>query len=284
MRLNTTSSFNTYSHTARTTKRSATRCKALFGYAINTAATTSGLAISKKSALDSGDKASPSPGRIHWYSRQRGVSVPEILQAHARARVPGSLDTNENIDRNALQGRIYSFRRNLTNLANTNLQQEETFGTASPPQNSHRGSSLWQQHLSVSVGNAAAGLYNFKVSVVKTADAVAAKSPDTITISKDTLSSYIVSATGNVSGIPDKSSQLNGNYTISGVSYNADAGSFTLTATGGSNGAQKFTATVNMNALDTSTTHTITADFTDGTNTFSVAFNLASDAAVNNKN
>jgi hypothetical protein len=139
-------------------------------------------------------------------------------------------------------------------------------------------------NLSASVGNAAAGMYNFKVSVVKTADAVAAKKADTLTVSKDTLSSYISSATGDMSGINDASSLLNGNYTISDVSYNTDAGSFTLTATGGSDGNQKFTATVNMNALDTSTDHTITANFTDGTNTFSIGFNLASDAAVNNKN
>jgi flagellin len=193
-------------------------------------------------------------------------SSTEILQRMHELAVQASSDTNEDIDRGALQDEFEQLQSELDDIAkNTTFNKKNLLdGSLATTKTSIGGSTAMATgNLSASVGNAAAGMYNFNVSVVKTADAVAAKKADTLTVSKDTLSSYISSATGDMSGINDASSLLNGNYTISDVSYNDEAGSFTLTAKGGSDGNQTFTATVNMNALDTSTTHTITADFTD---------------------
>ncbi len=300
MRINTNATaLNTFnSYTAANNKVAGSVAKLSSGYAINSAAdNAAGLAISEKmrAQIRGLDKAaSNSQDAISLVQTAEGAlsSADEILQRMREISTQASSDTNEDaIDRDALQAEFSQLQDELDDISEdtTFNNQKLLDGSLSTKSTSIGGNTAMSTGgLSASVGNAASGLYSFSVGVVTTTPAVAAESADTLTVGQNTLDkSYVTSAKGSVvnsttgDATLSASSLFNGDYEITDVSYKD--GSFTLSATGGSNGEQVFNATVNMNSLDLTTSNEITAKFTDGKNSFDITYTLSDSAAVNGK-
>jgi flagellin len=134
MRINTNlTALNTFTqYTKNNNKIASTVEKLSSGYAINSAAdNAAGLAISEKmrAQIRGLDKASANAqDAISLVQTAEGAlgSSTEILQRMRELAVQSSSDTNENIDRNALQDEFAQLQQELNDIANEHhLQQEE---------------------------------------------------------------------------------------------------------------------------------------------------------------
>lgn len=290
MRINTNiTALNTFnSYTSANNKIASSVAKLSSGYAINSAAdNAAGLAISEKmrAQIRGLDKASSnSQTAISLAQTAEGSlsSSGEILQRMREISVQSSSDTNQdNIDRDALQAEFSQLNGELDEIA-----QDSTFNNqhllngnlATKTTSSGAATALSGSGMSVSFGNANAGIYGFGVKVVTTANAVAGEAADKMVISGSTVNSYF----SGVDADPAKtkinstatSALLNGNYKITDATVNTTDGSITVTAQGDNN--QTFHATLSKS--DCEGTLNSSKDYTlnFGADAFQITFTKAS--------
>ena len=261
MRINTNiTAMNTYTQYTKNNNKIASSVEKLSsGYAINSAAdNATGLAISEKmrAQIRGLEKASTnSQDAISLVQTAEGSlsESTEILQRMRELAVQSASDTNEDeIDRTALQDEFSQLQQEINDIAdNTTFNKKNLLdGSLSSATKNLTNTSLKNSGMTVDLGNAATGTYNFTVSTKLESAAVAGKEPTSYELVTDGAASYFdnTSVTNGVTlgNNMEESDLLNGNYTLA-AEY-GDDGCITVTATG--DNGQTFTATVNQSSLE----------------------------------
>jgi flagellin len=298
MRINTNlTAMNTYAqYTKNQSKISSAVAKLSSGYAINTAAdNAAGLAISEKmrAQIRGLDKASSNAqDAISLVQTAEGAlsSSTEILQRMREIAVQSSSDTNnDSIDRTALQDEFSQLQGELDSISsNTTFNKKNLLdGSWASTSKSVSTATLGNTSMAVTLGNAAAGDYEFNVSVKQeSAGVVGAKPTDYSATLGSTATGYFEAAGSTATGSgyltngmtsavhlganASASSILNGNYSLAAASNND--GSLTVTATG--DNGQSFTANVTSEQLANLATASAT-----GTTELDLKFNASADDA-----
>ena len=255
MRINTNlTAMNTFNQVTKNQNKISSAVGQLSsGSAITSAAdNAAGLAISEKmrAQIRGLDKASSNAqDAISLVQTAEGAlsQSTSILQRMRELAVQSSSDTNQNeIDRSALQDEFSQLQKELNDISkNTTFNKKSLLdGSLAKTQNNLTNASLANSSLTVSLGNAAAGNYNFSVATKLESAAVAGRQPITKELVTGTAASYFnntaVTNKVDLGGSAAKSSVLNGNYTLS-AKYGSDQ-NITVTATG--DNGQSFTATI----------------------------------------
>lgn len=274
MRINTNlTAMNTYTqYTKNQTKISGAVAKLSSGYAINSAAdNAAGLAISEKmrAQIRGLDKASANAqDAISLVQTAEGAldSSTQILQRMRELAVQSSSDTNENaIDRSALQDEFAQLQSELDDIAkNTTFNKKNLLDGSLATETKNLGTtSLANSGMTVSLGKAATGSYNFSVTTKLESAAVTGVEPTSVELVTDGAATYFSGTNSVALGTNVAASDLlNGNYTLSATyadptNDNGD-GQITVKATG--DNGQKFEAKVSvadLEALKTGTTLTL---------------------------
>ncbi|MEL4106719.1 flagellin [Oscillospiraceae bacterium WX1] len=301
MRINTNlTAMNTYTqYTKNQNKISSAVAKLSSGYAINTAAdNAAGLAISEKmrAQIRGLDKASANAqDAISLVQTAEGAldSSTQILQRMRELAVQSASDTNENtIDRGALQDEFTQLQSELDDIAkNTTFNKKNLLdGSLATTSKNLTNASLANSGMTVQLGNAATGSYNFSVSTKLESAAVASAKPTTVELVTDGADSYFnntsVTNAATLGTNAAESDLLNGNYTLS-ASYGTDH-SITVTATG--DNGQTFSANITqetLETLDTATGAALKIDMTfnsDANDAFKVTVGLSGNIASTTNN
>lgn len=268
MRINTNlTAMNTYTqYTNNNSKIASSVGKLSSGSAINTAAdNATGLAISEKmrAQIRGLNKAQTNAqDAISLIQTAEGAlgSSTEILQRMRELAVQSSSDTNENeIDRTALQDEFNQLQKELDDIAkNTTFNKKSLLDGSLATETKNLGTTgLANSGMTIDLGNAAAGDYNFSVSTKLESAAVAGKAPTTAELVKDGSSTYFSgtyasTATKEVAFDNVKeSSLLNGNYSLSATyadpTNDHGDGQIKVTATG--DNGQTFEAIITADTL-----------------------------------
>jgi flagellin len=276
MRINTNlTAMNTYTqYTKNNNKIASAVAKLSSGYAINTAAdNAAGLAISEKmrAQIRGLDKASSnSQDAISLVQTAEG-SLSEsttILQRMRELAVQSSSDTNQDdIDRTALQDEFSQLQSELDNISTTTAYNKKTLldGSLSSSTKSVTNSALANNGMTVELGNAADGSYNFSVTTKLKSASIEGVKPTSFELTMGT-DGYFSAGTATAGTSDAASSLLNGNYTIS-ATYSTSTNNMTVTATGDND--QTFTATLSqtdLSALASSKTLAINFESSGGAN------------------
>jgi flagellin len=290
MRINTNlTAMNTYGqYTKNNNKIASAVAKLSSGYAINAAAdNAAGLAISEKmrAQIRGLQKASANAqDAISLIQTAEGAleESTQILQRMRELAVQSASDSNETIDRKALQDEFAQLQKELNDIAkNTTFNKKNLLdgSLATSKQSVGSGTTLSGSSMSVTAGNASAGIYKFNVSVVTTQNAVTASAADKLTFNTSSINTtYFNASAATFSALSNAtSSLLNGNYTLSVGEIDKEANTFTLVATG-DNGQVFTSAAIDMNA-DFSSDATVTINF--GTDAFTIEMDLQSAYANN---
>ncbi|NLT14720.1 MAG: hypothetical protein GXY05_10315 [Clostridiales bacterium] len=285
MRINTNlTAMNTYGqYTANNNKIGSAVAKLSSGYAINTAAdNATGLAISEKmrAQIRGLTKASANAqDAISLVQTAEGAlgSSTEILQRMRELAVQSASDTNENeIDRTALQDEFSQLQKELDEIAKTTTFNKKTLldGSLATSTKNLGSTSLANSGMTVELGNAATGSYNFSVTTKLEVAAVEARNPDKPELVLDGADSYFKDTSSvSLGGEVKASDLLNGNYTLS-ASYadpTNDLGDGQIKVTANGDNGQTFEATITKEQLD--------GLATDGT--LNIRFNASADDAFN---
>ncbi|NCB50678.1 MAG: hypothetical protein EOM54_02175 [Clostridia bacterium] len=261
MRINTNlTAMNTYTQYTKNNNKIASSVEKLSsGYAINSAAdNATGLAISEKmrAQIRGLDKASSNAqDAISLVQTAEGAlsESTEILQRMRELAVQSASDTNEDeIDRTALQDEFSQLQAELDDIASNSTFNKKSLldGSLSASTKNLTNSDLQNSGMTVQLGNASTGAYNFSVTTKLESAAVAGKTPTSAELVTDGASSYFdnSSVTNGVAlgSAVAESDLLNGNYTLS-ATY-GDDGCITVTATGDND--QTFTSTINQSTLE----------------------------------
>lgn len=287
MRINTNlTAMNTYTqYTKNQTKISGAVAKLSSGYAINSAAdNAAGLAISEKmrAQIRGLDKASANAqDAISLVQSAEGAldSSTEILQRMRELAVQSSSDTNnDSIDRTALQDEFSQLQSELNNISTSTTFNKKNLldGSLASSIKSVTNQNLANTSLTIDIGNAEAGTYNFSVTTKLKSAAVTAAAPTSAQVTHGT-DGYFSAGTGTVGTSAAQSALLNGNYTLS-ASYSTETNQMTVTATG--DNGQSFTSTISqgtLSGLSTGTTLAIKFESSYGANDgFTSTLTLAS--------
>jgi len=257
MRINTNiTAMNTYTqYTKNTNKISSSVAKLSSGYSINSAAdNAAGLAISEKmrAQIRGLEKASTnSQDAISLIQTAEGALAEstEILQRMRELAVQSASDTNENeIDRTALQDEFSQLQAELNDISkNTTFNKKSLLdGSLAAAKKSLTNSNLANSGMTVELGNAATGTYNFSVTTRLEKAAVAGKAPTSFELVMDGTGDYFASGSVSAGSNVAESDLLNGNYTLN-AEYGSDGG-ITVTAKG--DNGQVFTANITAAALE----------------------------------
>jgi flagellin len=309
MRINTNlTALNTFTqYTNNNSKIKSSVEKLSSGNAINAAAdNAAGLAISEKmrAQIRGLEKASTNAQDAISLVQTAEGSLDEstaILQRMRELAVQSASDTNENeIDREALQDEFSQLQEELNDIAkNTTFNKKNLLdGSLSQSTKTLTNTDLKNSGMTVDLGNAAAGTYNFSVTTKLESAAVAGKKPTSKEIVLGDSSSYfansaydnpISTTNGNVIELGANtaaSSLLNGNYKLS-AEYGDDGG-ITVTATG--DNGQSFEAKISASELEALNTDTaadrgITMKFNAGADdAFNVSLGLTNKIASTENN
>jgi flagellin len=301
MRINTNlTAMNTFTqYTKNNSKIASSVAKLSSGYAINTAAdNAAGLAISEKMrALIRGlDKATANAqDAISLVQTAEGAlsSSTEILQRMRELAVQSSSDTNENqLDRAALQDEFSQLQKELNDIArNTTFNKKNLLdGSLATVSKSLGTTTLANRGITIQLGNASAGYYNFSVDTKLISAAVTARQPDTPELITAGAASYFA-AIGNSAALgahAAASALLNGNYVIKAAyadptNDNGD-GQIKVTATG--DNGQSFSATITAATLSgLSSTKTLSISFGQPMDdAFNLTLNLANTVTAGESN
>ncbi|UOO37333.1 hypothetical protein IZU99_08730 [Oscillospiraceae bacterium CM] len=292
MRINTNlTAMNTYTqYTKNQNKISSAVAKLSSGYAINTAAdNAAGLAISEKmrAQIRGLDKASANAqDAISLVQTAEGAldSSTQILQRMRELAVQSASDTNENdIDRAALQDEFTQLQSELDDIAkNTTFNKKNLLDGSLATETKNLGTtSLANSGMTVNLGNAATGDYNFSVSTKLESAAVTGVEPTSVELVTDGAATYFSGSNSVALGANVAASDLlNGNYTLSATyadpTNDQGDGQITVKATGDNN--QKFEAKVSvadLEALKTGTTLTLSFN-KDADDAFNITLGLNS--------
>jgi flagellin len=307
MRINTNlTAMNTYGqYTANNNKIAGSVAKLSSGSAINSAAdNAAGLAISEKMRAQirglqkSSTNAQDAISLVQTAEGSLEEST-QILQRMRELAVQSASDTNENeIDRTALQDEFAQLQKELDDIAkNTTFNKKNLLdGSLAKTTSTMTNATLANSGMTIQLGKAATGTYNFSVTTKLESAAVAGKEPTSAELVKDGTGTYFTSTAvtaGNVA-INDvtfgsnvkESDLLNGNYALK-ATYSDDSKTLTVTATG--DNGQTFTATVNQTSLEalsgTATHGAVAMQFNAGADdAFQVNVNLANTIASNKTN
>lgn len=261
MRINTNlTAMNTYTQYTKNNNKIASSVEKLSsGYAINSAAdNAAGLAISEKmrAQIRGLEKASTnSQDAISLVQTAEGSlsESTEILQRMRELSVQSASDTNEDqIDRTALQDEFEQLQSELDDIAQNSTFNKKNLldGSLSETTKNLTNTDLQNSGMTVELGKASTGTYNFSVTTKLESAAVDGKQPTSFELVTDGAASYFdntavpnaVSLGSNVA----ESDLLNGNYTLS-ADYGSD-GCITVTAKGDND--QTFTATISQSSLE----------------------------------
>jgi flagellin len=272
MRINTNlTAINTLARYERNNNKIADSvAKLSSGYAINGAKdNAAGLAISEKmrAQIRGLEQASAnSQDAISLIQTAEGAlaSSSDILQRLRELAVQSANDANgDSLDRVSIQDEFTQLQADLEEVATTTVFNKKNLldGSLSTVKRSVTNAQLANNSLSVSIGNAAAGAYNFNVKVKQESAAIAGKKPtdQQATFGNVAANYFSVNATaGALNGLASgaavscaqganasASALLNGNYSMT-TAMNAD-GSMTVTASGDND--QSFTALVSSSQL-----------------------------------
>lgn len=274
MRINTNlTAMNTYTqYTKNQTKISGAVAKLSSGYAINSAAdNAAGLAISEKmrAQIRGLDKAaSNAQDAISLVQSAEGAldSSTQILQRMRELAVQSSSDTNENaIDRSALQDEFKQLQSELDDIAkNTTFNKKNLLDGSLATETKNLGTtSLANSGMTVNLGNAATGSYNFSVSTKLETAAVTGVEPTSVELVTDGAATYFSGTNSVALGANVAASDLlNGNYTLSATYADPtnDNGDGQITVKASGDNGQIFEAKVSvadLEALKTGTTLTL---------------------------
>ena len=223
------------------------------GSAINSAAdNAAGLAISEKmrAQIRGLDKASANAqDAISLVQTAEGAlnQSTSILQRMRELAVQSSSDTNQNdIDRAALQDEFSQLQKELDSISsNTTFNKKNLLdGSLASSTKSVTNQSLANTSLTINLGNANDGTYNFNVSTKLKSAAVTSQAATTAQVTLGT-DGYFTAGTGTIDSTT-QSALLNGNYDLS-ASYSTTTSQLTVTATG--DNGQAFTATISQETL-----------------------------------
>ncbi|MGE4353940.1 MAG: hypothetical protein AB7D36_07645, partial [Oscillospiraceae bacterium] len=295
MRINTNlTAMNTYTQYTKNNNKIASSVEKLSsGYSINSAAdNATGLAISEKmrAQIRGLEKASTnSQDAISLVQTAEGSlsESTEILQRMRELSVQSASDTNEDeIDRTALQDEFSQLQEELNDIAsNTTFNKKNLLdGSLASSTKKLTNTSLENSGMTIDLGNAATGTYNFSVSTKLESAAVAGQKPtdDDMELVLGDADSYFDSGSVTAGTNIEASDLLNGNYTLS-AAY-GDDGCITVTAKGDND--QKLTATINaadLTALATGTSLSMT--FSDeADDAFSINLTLGSTISSSDNN
>ena len=291
MRINTNlTALNTYNQVTKNQNKISNAVAQLSsGSAINSAAdNAAGLAISEKmrAQIRGLDKASSNAqDAISLVQTAEGAlsSSTKILQRMRELAVQASSDTNEDgIDRAALQDEFSQLQQELNEISTSTAFNKKNLldGSLSTSKTAvaSTGTTLKGSSMSVSVGNAQAGQYEFDVSVVTTKAAVEGHKADTLAVTDSSVNSNYFTGAAVAGGatpvISDaESSLLNGSYTIAVGEVNTTDKTFTLTATK-ADGTTFTSKAISMDANYSGANNSVTVDF--GSDAFSLKFDLSS--------
>ncbi len=267
MRINTNlTALNTFTQYTKNNSKIASSVEKLSsGFAINSAAdNAAGLAISEKmrAQIRGLDKASAnSQDAISLVQTAEGSlsESTEILQRMRELAVQSASDTNENeIDREALQDEFSQLQEELNDIArNTTFNKKNLLdGSLSSASKNLTNTSLRNSGMTIELGNARTGSYNFSVTTKLETAAVAGQAPDSAELVTGGAASYFnntavtngVTLGSNVAA----SDLLNGNYSLS-AEY-GDDGRITVIATG--DNGQSFEAKITQTELESLATQT----------------------------
>jgi flagellin len=268
MRINTNlTAMNTYTqYTQNNSKIASSVAKLSSGSAINTAAdNATGLAISEKmrAQIRGLNKAQTNAqDAISLIQTAEGAlgSSTEILQRMRELAVQSSSDTNENeIDRTALQDEFAQLQKELDDIAkNTTFNKKSLLDGSLATETKNLGTTtLANSGMTIDLGNAAAGDYNFSVTTKLESAAVEGKAPTTAELVKDGSSTYFSgtyasTATKEVAFDNVKeSSLLNGNYTLTAAYADPtnDHGDGQIKVTAKGDNGQTFEAIISADTL-----------------------------------
>ncbi|MGI5936490.1 MAG: flagellin [Oscillospiraceae bacterium] len=235
MRINTNiTAMNTYTqYTKNTNKIASSVARLSSGYEINSAAdNAAGLAISEKmrAQIRGLEKAATnSQDAISLIQTAEGAlgSTTEILQRMREIAVQSASDTNENeIDRAALQDEFYQLQKEIDEIAKTTTFNKKNLLDGSLSTNIAKLSNvkLANPGMSVELGKAPTGSYNFSVSVQQASSEIAAQKAEFTAVSSS--DKFTV---GTVTNHLSASSLANGNYEIT-VEYNENNKEMIFTA------------------------------------------------------
>jgi flagellin len=284
MRINTNlTALNTYTqYTKNQTKVSSAVAKLSSGYAINSAADdAAGLAISEKmrAQIRGLNKASSNAqDAISLVQTAEGSldSSTQILQRMRELAVQSSSDTNNNaIDRTSLQDEFSQLQTEINDISSKSTYNKKNLldGSLSSQTKSVSNQTLANTGMTVSVGNASAGAYNFSVTTKQETAAVTGVKPTSADVTVDSDGYFTSASTASVDSNAKASAQLNGNYTIT-ASYSSDNHTMTVNAKGDNN--QTFTATLSSDTLGALTSSkSLSINFqSDATNSSNDGFTL----------
>ena len=224
-------------------------------YAINTAADdAAGLAISEKmrAQIRGLDKAgSNATDAISLVQTAEGAlsESTSILQRMRELAVQSSSDTNgDSIDRTAFEDEFSQLQAELDNISSSTMYNRKNLldGSLSLSIKSVSNQVLANTGLTVSLGNAADGAYNFGISTKLKSAAVTGKQADTASVTLSSDDYFKSTSSASVDTGSAKSEMLNGNYTVS-AAYSTSTQGMTVTATG--DNGQRFTAEITQTAL-----------------------------------
>lgn len=261
MRINTNlTALNTFTqYTNNNAKIKSSVEKLSSGSAINNAAdNAAGLAISEKmrAQIRGLDKAATNAqDAISLVQTAEGSlnETTEILQRMRELAAQSASDTNEDeIDREALQDEFSQLQEELNDIAkNTTFNKKNLLdGSLSRTTKTLASTDLKNSGMTIDLGNAAAGTYNFSVTTKLESAAVAGKKPDSVELVIGDASGYFNNAsvpnTVSLSSGAAESALLNGNYKLS-AEY-GDDGNITVTAKG--DNGQTFEAKIYASDLE----------------------------------
>jgi flagellin len=261
MRINTNlTAMNTFTqYTANNNKIGSAVAKLSSGYAINTAAdNAAGLAISEKmrAQIRGLNKASTNAQDAISLVQTAEGSLEEstqILQRMRELAVQSASDTNEDeIDRTALQDEFAQLQQELNDIArNTSFNKKNLLdGSLAATKKHLTNAKLQNSGMTVELGNAATGNYNFSVTTKLERAAVEGKKPNSVELVEGSAESFftneLVTNTAELSTGAAASDLLNGNYVFS-ATYGEDK-SITVIATG--DNGQTFEAKISQHTLE----------------------------------
>ena len=284
MRINTNlTALNTYTQYSKNNSNISKSVEKLSsGSSINSASdNAAGLAISEKmrSQIRGLDRAATNSqdaiSLVQTAEGSLGEST-SILQRMRELAVQSASDTNgDKIDREALQDEFSQLQNELNDIAkNTTFNKKSLLdGSLSSSSKSLSRTILRNSGMTIDLGNASAGDYNFSVSTKLESAYVAGKKADTPELVLGDSASYFNNASAaNTTKLGDNaaaSSLLNGNYKLS-AEY-GDDGNITVTATG--DNGQSFEAKINKADLEN------LSDATAANNKITMTFNAEADDA-----
>jgi flagellin len=301
MRINTNlTAMNTFNQVTKNQNKISSAVSQLSsGSAINSAAdNAAGLAISEKmrAQIRGLDKASSNAqDAISLVQTAEGAlnQSTSILQRMRELAVQSSSDTNQNdIDRAALQDEFSQLQKELDDISkNTTFNKKSLLdGSLAKTATSLSSADLKNSSLTVQLGNANAGNYNFSVSTKLESAAVEGKAATSSELVTGGAAGYFnnTAVTNGVSlgANAAESALLNGNYTLA-AKYGTD-GNVTVTATG--DNGQTFSSTINSAALTnlaTATGSALKLDMTfnaDTNDAFKITVGLTSNIASTETN